>query len=395
MTEASESATSTVGQERGSVAGERGIASVNQVRSLQSRLTAWFAIGLLSLLTAAFLAWYYRGLMARQLAPRGEAVKSLNRRSAGEMTLPPLGRSAIPVVDPAPDSALATLLGARPEPPTGMRPTAKRTSGTGGTSSSRGTSPLDRQLKGAVFAPLSGSSQPSAASNLSNLAVAGTELPKQRAQSSSEGGELGQLLTAHSTPSVAARLLPIQRLLLPKGAFLDCTLETAIDSSLPGMTTCITATDTYGADGSVVLLERGSKLVGETRGDVRAAGRRLFVLWTEARTPTGVVIPLASPGTDELGRSGLPGYVERHFWARFGAAMLVSIVDGAVQAAGRSSGNSLVISPNGPKDLATEILRDTIRIPPTLHKAQGDRMQVLVARDLDFRDVYRLVTQEN
>ena len=36
------------------------------------------------------------------------------------------------------------------------------------------------------------------------------------------------------------------------------------------MTTCITATDTFSADGSVVLLERGTKLVGETRGQVAA-----------------------------------------------------------------------------------------------------------------------------
>ena len=70
-----------------------------------------------------------------------------------------------------------------------------------------------------------------------------------------------------------ASVLPTQRFLLAKGAFIDCTLETAIDSTLPGMTTCITATDTFSADGSVVLLERGTKLVGETRGEV-AAGHR-------------------------------------------------------------------------------------------------------------------------
>ena len=73
------------------------------------------------------------------------------------------------------------------------------------------------------------------------------------------------------------------------------------------MTTCVMATDAFGVDGKVVLLERGTKLIGETRGQVQQGSARVFVLWTEARTPAGVVVPLASPGADELGRSGLPG----------------------------------------------------------------------------------------
>ena len=115
------------------------------------------------------------------------------------------------------------------------------------------------------------------------------------------------LLRPSVSATVRAQVLPTQRLLLPKGAFIDCTLETAIDSTLPGMTTCVMATDTFGVDGQVVLLERGTKLVGETRGQVQQGSARVFVLWTEARTPTGVIVPLASPGADELGRSGLPG----------------------------------------------------------------------------------------
>ncbi|MGA3157225.1 MAG: type IV secretion system protein VirB10, partial [Steroidobacteraceae bacterium] len=192
-----------------------------------------------------------------------------------------------------------------------------------------------------------------------------------------------------------ADVLPTQRLLLPKGAFIDCTLETAIDSTLPGLTTCITPVDTYSADGTVVLLERGTKLIGETRGDVQQGSSRVFVLWTEARTPLGVVVPLASPGTDELGRSGLPGDANHHFFERFGAAILVSVIDGAMQAAANarssgSSGSTIVMNPSGTQDVLTEVLRSTISIAPTVTKPQGDRIQILVARDLDFRSVYQL-----
>jgi type IV secretion system protein VirB10 len=196
------------------------------------------------------------------------------------------------------------------------------------------------------------------------------------------------------TPASFARVLPTQRLLLPKGAFIDCTLETALDSTLPGMATCITATDTFSADGQVVLIERGTKLVGETRGTVKQGAPRMFVLWSEARTPQGVVVPLASPGTDELGRSGLPGAVDRHFFERFGAAILVSMIDGAVQAAVQSSreGSTVIYNPSTSQDILTEVLRSTVDIAPTVRKAQGDRIQVLVARDLDFRSVYRLRT---
>ena len=186
--------------------------------------------------------------------------------------------------------------------------------------------------------------------------------------------------------------MPTQRLLLPKGAFIDCTLETAIDSTLPGMTTCVMATDAFGVDGQVVLLERGTKLIGETRGQVQQGSARVFVLWTEARTPTGVVVPLASPGADELGRSGLPGTVNTHFWQRFGAAMLVSVIDGVVEGAVQSRGGNgtVIVNPSATQGVMTEVLKGTINIPPTVVKQQGDRIQVLVARDLDFRSVYEL-----
>jgi type IV secretion system protein VirB10 len=247
---------------------------------------------------------------------------------------------------------------------------------------------LERELSGAVFSAHSVVPTPGIA-NMGDPPPGSLNGPSI----GSGGTDLSTLLRPSEMTAVRAHMLPAQRLLLPKGAFIDCTLETAIDSTLPGMTTCVMATDAFGVDGKVVLLERGTKLIGETRGQVQQGAARLFVLWTEARTPTGVVVPLDSPGADELGRSGLPGEVNRHFWQRFGAAMLVSVIDGAIQAAAQSSrggSGAVVVNPSASQDVLTEILKNTISIPPTVVKKNGDRIQVLVARDLDFRSVYEL-----
>ena len=120
-----------------------------------------------------------------------------------------------------------------------------------------------RQLSGTVFS--SQSSLPVA----QNGSFPRRPLPPRRP----DPGELSTLLRPSVTTAVRAQVLPTQRLLLPKGAFLDCTLETAIDSTLPGMTTCVMATDTFGVDGEVVLLERGNQ--SSSRRNARPGATRV------------------------------------------------------------------------------------------------------------------------
>lgn len=380
-------------QEQGagdSVVGERGAASVQAARSLQSRISNVLAMGLMGTLGLGFLGWYYAHTFARQGEVKRAAQTASRNQAAGEMPLPSLGK-----IDP-PAAPIAKLLGPPPEAPPQVPASPVATTPPPGTPAPYGTQPvvkppwmlaLERRLGGAVS---EGPDVRKEASSAPSSREARATPPDESGASPSDSA-LTALLHPSATPAARARVLPAERLLLPKGAFIDCTLETAIDSTLPGMTTCVTATDTFGVDGSTVLIERGSKLVGETRGEVHQGAARVFVLWTEARTPTGVIVPLASPGTDELGRSGLPGEVNRHFFERFGAAILISVIDGAVQSAVTSRGGSAVIvNPSTSQDVMTEVLKSTVNIPPTVTKAQGDRIQVLVARDLDFRSVYEL-----
>jgi type IV secretion system protein VirB10 len=373
------------------VRGERDATTVSRASSMQSRVSSVLAIGLMSALGLGMLTWYYAKAITRQSRAQQSAQAASTNRAQGEMPLPSLGRIDPPAPPPAAfDSAplLPPDLASSPAPlsPTTLREIPLEASPTTpGYGTPQAKTPeqltLERQMSGVVYSAQSVMPAASAAN-----------LPPSPA-GTAEPGELAALLRPAVSAAVRAQVLPTQRLLLPKGAFIDCTLETAIDSTLPGMTTCVMATDTFGVDGQVVLLERGTKLVGETRGQVQQGSARVFVLWNEARTPTGVIVPLASPGADELGRSGLPGEVNNHFWQRFGAALLVTVIDGAVEGAVQSSrggSGTVVVNPSASQGVMTEVLKGTVNIPPTVVKHQGDRIQVLVARDLDFRSVYEL-----
>ncbi|MGH9807146.1 MAG: type IV secretion system protein VirB10 [Terriglobia bacterium] len=220
--------------------------------------------------------------------------------------------------------------------------------------------------------------------------------PATASESSSQGA-LATALSATRTTQVSASLLPDPNLTLTQGMFLDCILQTALSSEVPGMTSCVLARNVYSTNGKVLLLERGSRLVGQYQSaQLRQGQSRIFVLWTRVETPDGVIVNLDSPGTDALGRSGLTGKLDNHFLARFGSALLLSIVDdlasAAIQNGNGSNNNSLTFTntTNSANDAAAIIVENTINIPPTLTLAQGSHINIFVARDLYFGNVYGL-----
>ncbi len=195
------------------------------------------------------------------------------------------------------------------------------------------------------------------------------------------------LASDRATPTARARVLPNQAALIAQGALVAGVLETAINSDLPGMLRAVVAADVTSFDGRHVLIPRGSRLIGEYRSGIAIGQSRAFVVWTRLITPAGVSIELGSPGTDALGQAGLTGRVDEHFFQRFGAALLLSVVGSAGQVAANaaSSGDTLTINAASDASRVAELaLQNRVNILPTIKVRQGTPIRIFVARDLDF-----------
>ena len=227
--------------------------------------------------------------------------------------------------------------------------------------------------------------------------------------SSSSGGERqGSGSAEYSTP-LSNRLQPTVTAsaragkrndltyLMKKGTNIGCTLDTKIVTTHPGITRCLVNKDVYSADGKVLLVERGSEIIGEQTTSLLHGQAKVFVLWNTVTTPHGVTLDIASPSADSLGASGQDAQVDRHFWERFGGAIMLSLIDdGLVIVGDKINENNSSVSYDSTSDsiesMAAEALRNSINIPPTGYVNQGTLLNVMVARDVDFSPVYELVT---
>ncbi|MFG1351958.1 type IV secretion system protein VirB10 [Xanthobacter autotrophicus] len=212
-----------------------------------------------------------------------------------------------------------------------------------------------------------------------------------------EDQRFGRMMTPTHLEGSRAGTLGNRDFIIAMGTSIPCILETALSSDQPGFASCVINRDVLSDNGRVVMMEKGTQVVGEYRGGLRRGQARLFVLWNRAKTPKGVIITLASPATDALGRAGMDGYVDTHWWERFGSALLLSIVgDAANYAQGQLQQGDIQVqnSANAGQQAAAIAVEQSINIPPTLEKHQGELVSIFVARDLDFSGVYGLRVTE-
>lgn len=210
-----------------------------------------------------------------------------------------------------------------------------------------------------------------------------------------QGGQAGgrttldNLRQTSEIARVSGRSIGNRDMLILAGTFIPCVLQTAMDSSQPGYVSCIIPRDVYSDNGRVVLLEKGTRVLGEYQAGISRGRYRLFVMWNRAVTPRGVAIDVGSPASDALGRAGVSGGVENYFWERFGAALLFSAIDDGMDVLAESVSDARETT-RAPSRAADTILRDTMQIQPVLRVNQGAEVGIMVAQDFDFSDVYGL-----
>jgi type IV secretion system protein VirB10 len=237
--------------------------------------------------------------------------------------------------------------------------------------------------------PAAGAS-PTPGGPLDAEAVAGTMTGAANAGAASPDERFASRFGVGGTSSKPTQAIPMGDLSMRiiEGAVIPAVLETALNSDLPGYARAVVTRDVRGFNGTNVLVPRGSRLIGQYKAGVALGQSRAFVIWTRLIRPDGATVELASPATDALGRGGLDGDVDRHFFQRFGGAILLSLLNIGGQAISDSTDTTVVIAgARAGQDAVGSTFAADAQIGPTVTVPQGSPVRVFVSQDIDFSAV--------
>ncbi|NGM52625.1 TrbI/VirB10 family protein [Caulobacter sp. 602-2] len=189
-----------------------------------------------------------------------------------------------------------------------------------------------------------------------------------------------------ATPAKATAMQDLDAV-IPQGAVIPAVMETAINSDLPGLARAMVTRDVKSFDGSTVLIPRGSRVIGQYKSGLALGASRVFVIWTRVIRPDGVSVQIGSPAADPLGRGGLEGKVDRHFFTRFGGSILTSVLNAGVAAVGNTRANSQIYIGSMSEAANLANVAKAGNTSPTITTPQGAPVTIFVARDLDFSGV--------
>lgn len=235
----------------------------------------------------------------------------------------------------------------------------------------------------------------------SQTATSGTQHNQNKGTpATTSGTEANDANPGVATVTSVRRLGLDPNLYLPVDHYIPCSMMRRFVSDVGGRISCLIGEDVYSANHYVKLLPAGTVARGSYRTGALQHGRsRMFVIWTELRTPEpgSLQIPLVdTEATGPLGEAGISGWIDTHFWERFGNALMLSTVQDVAAAASDSApgkDRNTDYTENtraAASEMAKTALENSINIPPTMYLNQGDVIGIMTGTDIDFSSVYQL-----
>jgi type IV secretory pathway VirB10-like protein len=187
---------------------------------------------------------------------------------------------------------------------------------------------------------------------------------------------------------------------LRAGTVIPGTLITGINSDLPGEIVGQVSRDVYDSRTQrMLLVPRGSRLIGTYDNQVVAGQGRLVVAWTRLILPDGRSARL--PGLalkDPQGQTGAKDKVDNHWRRLFGNALLLSAISAGVQLSQPQQASVLAPPSAGQvaagalgqelSSVALEIIRRGMDVAPTITIRPGQPFNVFLNGDLVFDGPY-------
>lgn len=228
-------------------------------------------------------------------------------------------------------------------------------------------------------------------------------------QSTATPGAGNNAATAKPTSGAVSSAATVRRipynpdLFIPELTSIPCSMDFRFVSDLSGKIRCTVTTDIYSTSGRVKLIRKGTAAIGEYRSGTLNHGQgAVFIIINKLRTREKPYLEIPLTDTQaggELGEAGVSGWIDGHWLDRFGGALMVGMIPDGMAAIAGTSGKTnrntdyTENSRQSLADMAKTTLDNSINIPPTLYKNQGEVIRLIVGQDIDFSGIYTLRAQ--
>lgn len=197
-------------------------------------------------------------------------------------------------------------------------------------------------------------------------------------------------------------------LYVPENTAIPCSLDYRFVSDRAGKIRCTITKDIWSASGNTRLIEKGTGATGlyatGAEDGMKHGQGRAFIIITKLRTRQAPFLDIPLIDTNaagELGEAGVDGWIDTHFGERFGGALMVGMIPDigawASNSAGKKDRNTDYTenSRQAMAEMAKTTLENSINIPPTLYKNQGEIINLITGQDIDFSNIYTLKMKGN